>query len=156
VVRQEGDAAGDFNSDRTRVIVIDDAPEFLALVTDLLADRNYEVLTSRGDDLDLEALVRFDPDLVVLDLRLQEVAAQLTGMEFLRLMRAHRILRQVPVIVCSADVGQLARNRETLASMPHCWVLPKPFGLEDFEATVADALRETRPPPEQPASPAFG
>jgi CheY-like chemotaxis protein len=124
----------------TRIAVIDDEPEFLALVTDVL-EGTYEVVTSTGEDLDLEGLVRIDPDLVVLDLRLREVEHQLSGMELLRLIRGHRLLQAVPIVVCSADVAQLTRNREALASVPRCWVLPKPFSLDDFERLLAEALR---------------
>jgi CheY-like chemotaxis protein len=125
---------------RTRVTVIDDAPDFLALVADVL-EGTYEVTTSTGEDLDLEGLVRFDPDLIVLDLRLRDVGEQLTGMELLRLIRAHRILRTVPIVVCSADIAQLTRNRDALARVPRCWVLPKPFSLDEFERMLAEALR---------------
>jgi CheY-like chemotaxis protein len=126
----------------TRVLVIDDTPEFLTLVTDLLRDGRYDVVTSRGDDIDVEALVGASPDLIVLDLRLRTATEQLTGMEFLRLIRAHRHLRRTPVIICSADLAQLRANREALARDAFCWILPKPFTPDAFEETVGTALGE--------------
>jgi CheY-like chemotaxis protein len=129
---------------RTRIAVIDDARDFLSLVSDVL-ESTCDVTVSTGEGLDLEWLVRIDPDLVLLDLRLREVEDQLTGMELLRLMRAHRVLRFVPVVVCSADIAQLNLNREALASDPRCWILRKPFGLDELERAVADALRGGAP-----------
>ena len=126
---------------RRRITVIDDATDFLSLVRDVL-EPTYEVTTSTGEGLDLDALVRFDSDLIVLDLRLPEGGRQLQGMELLRLIRAHARLRLVPIVVCSADVAQLNLNRDALARVPRCWVLPKPFSLDEFERTLGEALRD--------------
>lgn len=126
---------------RRRITVIDDATDFLSLVRDVL-EPTYDVTTSTGEGLDLDALVRFDSDLIVLDLRLPEGGRQLQGMELLRLIRAHASLWLVPIVVCSADVAQLNLNREALARVPRCWVLPKPFSLDEFETTVGEALRD--------------
>jgi CheY-like chemotaxis protein len=135
-------------------MVIDDAPEFLALVTDILLAGGFEVLPSMGNDLDVETLAAARPDLVVLDLRLRAASEQLTGMEYLRLIRAHRVLRLTPVVVCSADVQQLHEHRRVLARDPRCWVLPKPFTLDRFEQTVRHALgsdlAQTAPSSEAP------
>lgn len=140
VAARAGTARGD--SGPTRVFVIDDTPEFLVLVADLLRDSGYDVRTSEGDDIDIEALSRAVPDLIVLDLRLRAVTEQLSGMEFLQLIRAHRHLRRTPVIVCSADLAQLREHREALARDPRCWVLPKPFTLDQFEETLRAAIGE--------------
>jgi CheY-like chemotaxis protein len=160
VVSLQGDSTDDLSSipppvpigrgRRTRITVIDDAVEFLSLVTDVL-EGTYDVTTSTGDDLDLEGLLRINPDLIVLDLRLKEAGEQLTGMELLRLIRAHRLLRFVPIVVCSADVAQLTLNREALAQVPRCWVLRKPFSLDEFEAMLAEALRSGGHGPDEPA-----
>ena len=135
---------------RRRITVIDDAADFLSLVRDVL-EPTYEVTTSTGEGIDLDALVRFDSDLIVLDLRLREAGGQLQGMELLRLIRAHRLLQQVPIVVCSADVAQLSVNREALARVPRCWVLPKPFSLDEFETTLGEALRDDGPRSEPPS-----
>lgn len=135
---------------RRRITVIDDAADFLSLVRDVL-EPTYEVTTSTGEDMDLDALVRFGSDLIVLDLRLQEGGGQLQGMELLGLIRAHDLLRLVPIVVCSADVAQLNVNREALARVPHCWVLPKPFSLDEFETTLGEALRDGGPRSDSPS-----
>lgn len=138
------------SASRRRITVIDDATDFLSLVRDVL-EPTYDVTTSTGEGLDLDALIRSDPDLIVLDLRLREGGAQLQGMELLRLIRAHRLLRLVPIVVSSADVAQLRVNREALARVPRCWVLPKPFSLDEFETTLREALRDGESKPDSPS-----
>jgi CheY-like chemotaxis protein len=130
----------------TRVFVIDDTPEFLTLVAELLRNSGYDVVTSSGDDIGVETLVQARPDLILLDLRLRAVTEQLSGIEFFHLIRAHRHLRRTPVIICSADLAQLRAHGEALARDPRCWVLAKPFSLDEFEATLGAALGEPMTP----------
>jgi DNA-binding response OmpR family regulator len=127
-------------SSTQRITVIDDNAEFVDLVREFLTDFGYSVEGFQGDDLGLQDLARTDPDLVILDLRLKPGGRQLTGWEFLVLMRSHADLRSVPIIVCSADLRELESRREELQTMVGAYALPKPFGLGELERIVSDAL----------------
>lgn len=82
------------------------------------------------------ALLREPPDLILLDLRLEE---RDTGWTLLQTFRQAPALRAVPVIVCSADVAFLRANAERLRELG-CAVLPKPFDLDTLLGLVAAGL----------------
>jgi CheY-like chemotaxis protein len=122
---------------RRRVAVVDDAVEFLQLIRDVLDDR-FDVSVFDGEEIIPEELVATDPDLLIIDLRL--APGQLTGLDLLTLIRAHASLRDVPIIVCSADVSQLRMHEAQLRALPRVALLAKPFALEDLEHAVESAL----------------
>jgi CheY-like chemotaxis protein len=130
----------------TRVSVIDDSAEFLQLIGDFLADAGCRVEAFQGDDVDLSTLAATRPDLVILDLRLKPGGQQLTGWEFLVLIRSHAELLHVPVVICSADLSELQRRQAELAGMARTFVMPKPFELAQLEALMRGIL-DGRPGP---------
>jgi CheY-like chemotaxis protein len=140
-----------------RLTVVDDSPELLALFGDAL--RSLGVSVALFDELaTLQDLEESAPDLLVIDLRLSP--GSLTGIEMIRLLRAHRHLQRVPTIVCSAALDDVRQHQEELNRMPALFVLPKPFSLEDLESCVGEALgyRDEVPPrpPLLPAAPLAG
>ena len=58
-----------------------------------------------------------------------------------------------PVIVCSADLSQLRDNHDALAQDPRCWILPKPFSLDQFEETLDAAIGAPQTPDVTPRAP---
>jgi CheY-like chemotaxis protein len=119
-----------------RVTVIDDHAEFLGLMRQLLSG-TYDVRTFTGHDISPDDILDSNPDLLVLDLRLD--TRDLQGWDVVRLVRAHRHLRAIPIIVCSADHAAL---RERSAAMRAAKVasLAKPFELEALEALIQRGL----------------
>jgi two-component system chemotaxis response regulator CheY len=124
---------------RRRVTVIDDSPELLALFGDLLRYEGVEIALFE-QSVTLREIEESAPDLLVIDLRLGRES--LAGMEIIRLVRAHRELRSVPIIVCSAALDAIAEHEAALRGTPNTFILPKPFSLEELEACVTDALGE--------------
>lgn len=122
---------------RRRVTVIDDSPELLALFGDLLRYGGVEIslFEQSATLLEIEASA---PDLLVIDLRLG--SERLAGLDLIRLVRAHRELRSVPIIVCSAALDEIAEHEAALRRTPNLFILPKPFSLEELEACVSNAL----------------
>lgn len=122
---------------RRRVTVIDDSPELLALFGDLLRHGGVEISLFEKWATLLE-IEESAPDLLVIDLRLG--SESLAGLDLIRLVRAHRQLRSVPIIVCSAALEEIAEHEAALRRTPNLFILPKPFALEELEACVSDAL----------------
>jgi CheY-like chemotaxis protein len=135
-----------------RITVIDDSPEFLEVIGELLTGAGYAVNAFDGRQLSIETLLRTRPDLVLLDLRLLPGSAQLTGWDFLLLLRAHRELRQVPIIVCSADLAQIREREPELRQIALTWVLPKPFDLQELEEIIDKALGDRPSDADDPAT----
>lgn len=124
---------------RPRVIVIDDSPEFLDLIRDVLEAEHevvtYNVVRSIGE------IAASAPDLLLLDLHSGGPAGGLTGWEILALARSDPDLRDVPVIVCSADLTALREDRVRLVAYGDVQLVAKPFDVLAFEQTIQRTLR---------------
>ncbi len=117
---------------RRRVTVVDDSPELLALLGDVLGLDGLDVSLLDGATT-LDVINQSAPDLLVVDWRF--TADRLTGLEIIRQARSHPALRGVPIVVCSAAPEELRR-------MPQLSILDKPFSLEELETCVSQALSE--------------
>ena len=123
---------------RARITVVNDTESFLNLIRDALEDR-YSVTTFNGLHLRTRDLVDSRPDLIMVDLVMR--GRELSGWDVIQLCRADEHLSTVPIIVCSADSGQLRERAADLATIPSLTVLEKPFGLDELDAAVAGALQ---------------
>ena len=130
-----------------RITVVNDNEQFLALMHDLLSQEGYDVQVIDGDTATIEAIAATDPDLIVIDLRLGAEAP--SGWDILLMARAHDALREVPVVLCSADLVELRSRADEMVSIADVHVLEKPFRIEEAEELVRRLL-EREPPPFQP------
>ena len=80
-----------------RLLVVDDEPNILALLRDILTAHGYEVRTALGGREGLETLRLFHPDLAILDV----VMPGMDGYDLLRCIRAES---DIPVIMLSGAV----------------------------------------------------
>jgi CheY-like chemotaxis protein len=110
--------------DVTYVLVVDDDPTLLSVVSDTLDLEGYAVETATNGAEALTAAEREQPALVLLDMKMPV----LDGWGFVREAGARGL--QLPVVVMTAalGVGPAASAAEA--------VLPKPFDLEDLLAIV--------------------
>ena len=122
-----------------RVTVINDSPEFLELMGDFLEGERFAASLIDGDDISsLEPIRAADPELLIVDLRLQ--GAEISGWDILQAARADPQLGRLPVIICSADALELRERAEAMAQMPGVEVLMKPFALDDLKVLVRRLL----------------
>jgi two-component system alkaline phosphatase synthesis response regulator PhoP len=88
-----------------RILVVDDEADFVELVSFNLREHGYEVITA-GNGLDaLFKARRFLPDLVVLDVMMEGV----DGYTACEIIRCQPSTRDIPVVMVTAALGQLAR-----------------------------------------------
>jgi putative nucleotidyltransferase with HDIG domain len=85
-------------SDRPSILVVDDTPESLRLLTDILKDEGYRVRPALGPELALRSAASQPPDLMLLDIRMPN----LDGFEVCRRLKADPTTSDVPVIFVSA------------------------------------------------------
>jgi DNA-binding response OmpR family regulator len=122
------------------IIVVNNDTEFLDLMHDLLNMEGYRTTICKEGDKAYALIKEAQPDLVVLDIRLEHAESGWTILELLRLDPA---TTRIPVIVCSAD-SRFLRDKATSLQALRCDILEKPFDLDALLAKVSSALRGER------------
>jgi DNA-binding response OmpR family regulator len=119
----------------SRVLIIEDEPDILDLIGDLLALEGYEVHTLQRIPHGLDPIRLLAPNAIVLDLRLPGVG----GIEFLRLLAVDLKLKRTPVVICSgaSDLTQVYGPEIAILGIE---VVRKPFDLEDLIGSVRRAV----------------
>ena len=86
-------------NDPARILVVDDLPQNIKLLTAILAPRGYAVIGANSGEDALAAIAKERPDLVLLDV----VMPGIDGYETCRRMRADPSTRLLPVIMVTAS-----------------------------------------------------
>ena len=118
------------------VLVVDDDPDILEAICDILGGEDYRVARARNG---AEALERVDaerPDLILLDLMMPVM----DGVAFAKALRQRPAARDVPIVVISAD-----GNPQRAASVSPRGYLAKPFDIDALLAHVASICRPAEP-----------
>lgn len=123
------------------IVVADDDPLINALITTLLEDEGYHVLSCTTGADALQVTNRVRPDLVITDLHMEVKDA---GLQLLAQLRAEPTTAGIGVIICSADYGVLHRGVGAPVDS-RVDVIPKPFSLDHLLATIQQLLQEVRP-----------
>lgn len=115
---------------RQSVLVVEDDPDLGAQVAELLSGQGYDVTQVSDGRRGLEILRDAAIDVVLLDLWMP----QMDGWSFRAEQRADPLLREVPVIVMTADDSPQARAIDADA------ILRKPFGADTLCTKVREVL----------------
>jgi CheY-like chemotaxis protein len=111
---------------KKKVTVVNDHPEFLALLADFLGDEGYEVLTIPKHQGAFEQIKNSNPDVIICDLIFDNIPA---GWALLDMLYLDPETRTIPVILCSAASRQVQEAAASFAGKGIVW-LEKPFELE--------------------------
>ena len=97
---------------RPRIALVNDDTTYLQLMQDVLAgEEGYEVLLCKEGDTAYVFVKEQRPDLVILDIRM---GGEETGWKILELLTLDPETRPIPVIVCSAAIGDLQDHEPLL------------------------------------------
>jgi CheY-like chemotaxis protein len=127
-------------ADMARVTVINDSLAFLALMDDLLGAMDHEMTGFDAVTASLDEVVASRPDLLIIDLRLEDERQAISGWELLALARAHPDLRSLPVVLCTADISELERRSAELEQIANVHVRPMPFALPEMTNLIDELL----------------
>jgi len=117
-----------------RILVVDDEPSILRLVTATLEAKDYEVITaSNGTDGLVFARTKH-PDLILLDIMMP----QMDGTEVRRRLAADPKTKDIPVIHLSA-VGDFQKQLDAFDEGTADYIT-KPFAPKELQQRVADML----------------
>ncbi len=128
-------AEGQDSTRRARILVVDDDTTLGELIREALDGESYEVHVTADPLEGLELVHWEDYDLLIVDLAMP----WLSGEELVRMARARREGKPIPILVVSAYDGL-----ETWTARPEVQgTLRKPFAIAQLRQTVARLIEET-------------
>jgi len=90
------------------VLVVDDEPKTVELLTDRLESNDYKVLQAYGGRQGIDLAIEKLPDVIILDLMMPQV----TGFEVVQRLREHPEARDIPILIHTAkDLTREDRQR---------------------------------------------
>ena len=125
------------------ILVVDDEPAILDLITAILERQGYVVLDAHDGDEALRILRERIPDLVLLDV-------MMPGLDGFEVLKEIRAISNVPVIMLTVQAGEADRVRGLDLGADD--YIAKPFGHRELVSRVKAALRRAEMPPTVPAS----
>src|SRR5512134_3600274 len=118
-----------------KILVIDDEPSIINLVSAYLKPEGYEVYTAADGNAGLKAAHAFKPDLIILDL-------MLPGMDGIELLTRLRRESDVYVIMLAARADET--DKVVGLSVGADDYVTKPFSPRELTARVKAALRRIK------------
>jgi DNA-binding response OmpR family regulator len=123
----------------TKILIVDDDPDFLNITRTVLQSRDYQVITAANGQRALAAMRRDKPDLVLLDIMMSYI---LDGLDVSREMAEDPALKDIPVIMITsltgarAEVDQFSDEYIPVADWIHKPIDPDTL-LKRIEAALA-------------------
>lgn len=127
----------------TRILSVEDDPDFQHLISHILRNQGYEVHYAFTGPEGHEKAVSLNPDLILLDM----VLPGLNGVEVVKMLKKAKATRDIPVIVLTAypsDVNFFESEIKALGAIEY---LRKPVRNEDLVAAIKRMLGDHRPRP---------
>lgn len=121
---------------RGRILIVDDAPFNLRLLTAMLQDDGYEVRQAISGKFALQVVPIVKPDLILLDINMPEM----DGYEVCRILKRMPEFKDIPVIFISALDGALDKEKAFAAGGLD--YITKPFQLQDILSRVEMQLSQ--------------
>ncbi|MDQ7036926.1 MAG: GAF domain-containing protein [Anaerolineae bacterium] len=121
----------ELESQHERILIIDDQPDAIRLLTQLLNDHgDYKVFSAQSGDEGISLVARRRPDLIILDLRMPGK----DGFAVLDELRGNPETARIPVLVVTGDLDLNSNEQERLLNVQ---VLPKSdIGEEDYNKFI--------------------
>jgi two-component system KDP operon response regulator KdpE len=131
-------------SEKPRILVVDDEPRLIRLVTEVLGATGFRVLSATSGEKAVELVALEQPDLVLLDIIL---ADEMDGYEVARRIRQ---FSDLPIIMLTARAREsdVVRGFATGADD----YLTKPFSSKELLARVRAVLHRSSRAPASPAA----
>jgi two-component system, sensor histidine kinase and response regulator len=132
--RQTPVAPDDKDAETPNILIVDDVPANLELLSAIIRDRGYEPRPVPSGKLALLAAQADPPDLILLDIRMPEM----NGFEICERLKADTVLKDIPVIFVTALTD--TEKKVKALSMGAVDYVTKPFQVEEICARVETHL----------------
>lgn len=120
---------------KAKIMIVDDVPEIVTMLSRMLKKRGYEVSTYRNGAMALEAANANPPDLILLDILMPEM----DGYQVCEKIKQNPALKDIPVIFISGL--NLTESKVKAFHLGGVDYITKPFHLEEVEARVFTQIR---------------
>ena len=125
---------------KTRILVIDDEPEFSSMLRANLELAGYYQVLEENDEMRALATAReFEPDLILLDVMMPNME----GSEVASMIRADRNLRDTPLLFLTALVSEADAPNGTYNSGGNTF-MPKSLPIPELMDCIVETLKESR------------
>lgn len=117
-----------------KILAVDDIPENLLLLCDLLEERGYKVSLASDGELVLKNIPDSPPDLILLDIRLSGI----NGYEVCSRLKANPKTQHIPIIFLS--VLEDPKVKVKAFNVGGADYITKPFQVEEVIARIENHL----------------
>ena len=125
--------------EQTHIVVVNDSPEFLELMADILHDERYPVTVIDGDrDNAVDLICAAAPAALIIDLR--QGSDELHGWDVIQAVRRDPDLNELPTLICTGDTRALSKLEEAVAGMRRVATITKPFDIDELLTKLAELL----------------
>ena len=121
---------------RKHIFCVNGEPAFLELLRELFQQANYNVTTTNFVPRTFEQVEALQPDLIVIDLVIGEVA----GFDLLEQLTFHATTRNIPVIAVSTMEHLLEHARSNSDRYGENQYQVKPFDINELLRTVDEMI----------------
>jgi CheY-like chemotaxis protein len=119
-----------------KILVIDDEPQILLMVSARLKANGYDVFTAFSGEQGLKRAKKEIPDLVLLD----HVMPEMDGDEVLERLKKDAVTKSIPVVMFTADIKRVKVGEYQARGAVDC--IYKPFLPEELLAMVKKVLEK--------------
>ncbi|MBN1787231.1 MAG: response regulator [Sedimentisphaerales bacterium] len=124
--------------EQTKVLVVDDGPNMLHVLTKFLQRQGHDVIVAANGKEGLEKAIAEEPDIILLDLTMPIM----DGKQVLRHIRNHSVIKDTPVIMLTAHSEPEHVN--AIAEHEITDYITKPFDYEYLLQKINEALEDRR------------
>lgn len=117
-----------------KILIVDDEPEILILLTSRLEANNYDVFTAKDGESCLKTAALEKPDLIILDL----LMPGMSGIEVCKRLKADENTRKIPIIILTAAGTQM---QSIGLEKGAAYFLIKPVDSDQLLSKIKSALK---------------
>lgn len=121
---------------KRKVLIIDDNPSILEYLKALLSRYNFVIETCTDGYDGLRKVAKLKPDIILLDLMMPNI----DGLRFLKLKQELNDIKDIPVIVISANTSR--KNLLAVIEAGADRVLAKPLEVRELKSALNELLKE--------------
>lgn len=118
---------------KKKILVVERDRDILEIVSYILIERGYQVVSSQTEEGIFNKIKEFNPDAILLDV----IKPSTEGTELCRAIKAAEGTKHIPVIVLSTHT-RAAAIKEVCADE----ILPKPFDIDQLVDVLEKQLTE--------------